>query len=207
MIKFYKIDVAPDKVFFTSDLHLGHKNISQDNVWDRVDTADNLRPWTVNEMDKYIIQHINDVVPYDGVLVHGGDWSFGGQDNIAKYRKQLAVDTIISATGNHDHWQKQNGWSHYGFHPVSGDIVYLNICGQLICLTHYALRTWMQQHKGVWNLYGHSHGSLKDDVQQKSLDIGFDTCLYGHQKYTLYSFDELNSIMQTKETQIIDHHK
>ncbi len=42
-------------------------------------------------------------------------------------------------------------------------------------MNHYAQRVWEHSHHGSWHVYGHSHGSLPDDIKSKSIDVGVDT--------------------------------
>ena len=44
--------------------------------------------------------------------------------------------------------------------------------GTKLVLCHYPLRSWRWQHKGGWNLHGHSHGRLKPLTRQR--DVGVD---------------------------------
>ena len=43
---------------------------------------------------------------------------------------------------------------------------------QGIVLCHYAMRVWNKSHHGNFMLYGHSHGSLADDPNSMSFDVG-----------------------------------
>ncbi|WP_237730162.1 hypothetical protein [Chryseobacterium gleum] len=49
---------------------------------------------------------------------------------------------------------------------------------QKIILFHYAMRTWNDSHRGVWQLYGHSHGTLPDDEKALSFDVGVDCHIF-----------------------------
>ncbi len=78
---------------------------------------------------------------------------------------------------------------------------------QAITMSHHAMRTWPEQGRGGWSLYGHSHGSLRDDPNTYSLDVGVDTELFGHERFTPYSFDELRGIFATHKRAVpVDHH-
>ncbi len=61
-------------------------------------------------------------------------------------------------------------------------------------LFHYAMRVWNASHHGSWHLYGHSHGTLPDDITSLSFDIGVDS-----QHYKPLSYDEVKAIMSQKE--------
>ena len=61
-MKEFKFD--PDKVFFTSDLHIGHKNIIEYSH----------RPFSnIEEMNETLIDNWNKTVPEDGIVFDLGD--------------------------------------------------------------------------------------------------------------------------------------
>jgi len=71
------------KVFVTSDTHYGHKNICRGvTAWRLPDGSipiDQTRDFdTIEQMNESIISGINSVVGEDDVLIHLGDFSFGG---------------------------------------------------------------------------------------------------------------------------------
>jgi calcineurin-like phosphoesterase family protein len=70
-----------------------------------------------------------------------------------------------------------------------------------ITLLHYALRVWNKSHYSSWHLYGHSHGSLPDDPNSMSFDVGIDC-----HNYTPISFEQVKAIMARKTYVPVDHH-
>lgn len=189
MIKPFNIDVSPKNIYWTSDLHYNHKNISNESSWSDTSLC---RPFSLVEMNEYIIDHIKSTVPKGGLLINCGDIAFGGEldfilNEISSHCKHLFV------RGNHDHKLDS-----------IVDIAYLNIGGQVIQVCHYPLESWYQQSHGSWMIHGHCHGSLQDRMDIKRLDGGFDTDLHGHKKYTLYSHEELCSIMSLKGSNSTD---
>lgn len=89
-------------IWFTADTHYEHVNITYgESNWDDKET--NCRKFdTTKEMSQHIVKQINKYVKKDDILIHLGDWSFGGINNIWNFRKQLDVDKIIMTVGNHD---------------------------------------------------------------------------------------------------------
>lgn len=63
------------------------------------------------------------------------------------------------------------------------------------------MRVWNKSHYGAWMLYGHSHGSLIDDPNSLSFDVGVDC-----HNYKPFSFEEVKEIMSHKIWKAIDHH-
>ena len=87
------------RAFFTSDSHFGHHNMcSGISRWKQ-----GFRNYkTLEEMNQALVDGINSVVREDDVLFHLGDWSFGGIENIWKFRKQIKCKNIYLLLGNHD---------------------------------------------------------------------------------------------------------
>ena len=163
-------------IFFTSDTHLGHKNIIRYCN----------RPFkTIDEMNEAIIKKWNDIVNPCDTVYHLGDFSFG--DPIC-YRERLK-GKIILIKGNHDFKLSKAKLS--CFESVH-DMLQISVEKTVITLCHYAMRVWSKSHFNAWHLYGHSHGMLKGDWG-KSYDVGVD-----NNSFSPISFDELKKIMETK---------
>lgn len=89
-------------IYFTSDTHYHHKNIVRGTSdWEEKSRCRDFN--TLEEHDKVIVDNINAVVKEDDILIHLGDWSFGGIENIWNFRKQLNCKNINLILGNHDH--------------------------------------------------------------------------------------------------------
>lgn len=94
---FFDIKVADaDKLFFTSDSHFGHFNI----------TKYCHRPFnSKSEMDNALIANWNAVVPEDGIVVHCGDFMLPhktGDKEYKKYWSKLNFKILVLCRGNHD---------------------------------------------------------------------------------------------------------
>jgi calcineurin-like phosphoesterase family protein len=98
-----KLDSKKSNIWFTSDTHYWHKNITLgESVWPNKEQ--NCRKFnTTQEMSRHIVKQINTYVAEDDILFHLGDWSFGGINNIWNFRKQLRCQNIHLIFGNHDH--------------------------------------------------------------------------------------------------------
>ena len=96
-----------DKLWFTADTHFGHKNIvSKESNWENKSGCRDFL--TKEEMSQNIVESINKYVKEDDILIHLGDWSFGGIENIWKYRKQIVCKNIYLTLGNHDNSIRKN---------------------------------------------------------------------------------------------------
>lgn len=203
-----------NNIWFTSDTHFGHKNIVRGtSTWGKLEPGSShqgVRDFdTVEEHNAALIKSINSVVKHDHILYHLGDWSFGGHENIKKFRDQLHCQTIHLIFGNHDqHIEPIDS----PYRPLFASTQYyleldMKIDSQRtgqygktkFCLSHYAHRVWNKSHKGAIHLYGHSHGTIPDFG--KSMDVGVDT----HNLYP-YHLDEILDIMKNVKPLIVDHH-
>lgn len=195
--------------WFLSDTHAFHKNICRGtSSW-----LEGFRDFdTPEQMTKVLADNINAVVQSSDVIWHVGDWSFGGYSRIKEFRDMINCNTINLIFGNHDEniIRDKNKELRKLFNacwPVwEGTIE-----GKYIVLHHYSMRVWNHSHDNSWHLYGHSHGSLPDDNQSLSIDIGMDTKWYGSKRsdraFMTTNFDkfhyfrEINGV-RTKEVMI-----
>lgn len=150
-------------------------------------------------MDDTLCDNWNAVVGPEDTVYHLGDFSFGLPD---KYLARLNGH-IFFVMGNHDREMRrvrqERKWNHkVTFLP---DLAEVEVEGQKIVLCHYAMRVWNKSHHGTWHLYGHSHGSLPDDPNARSLDVGVDV-----HDYRPIAFDEVAIYMAKKNWKPIDHH-
>lgn len=138
--------------FFTADQHYGHANIIQHCDRPFADVA---------EMNTELMRRHNEVVGPDDTVIHAGDFAYRSAVDPRAIIKQLNGEHIF-LRGNHDRWQKDDV-------PHIWDQV---IDGQRVVVCHYAMRTWPHSHRGSWQLFGHSHGTLEPMGLQ--WDIGVD---------------------------------
>lgn len=120
-----KIKLTLDQnIFFTSDTHYNHSNICKATTeWKNAD--DVVRDFnSLSHMNDTIVNNINSVVGENDVLVHLGDWSFGGVEQIWNFRKRILCKNIHLFLGNHDHHIENNvvlpncHWSPDGSHTI-----------------------------------------------------------------------------------------
>jgi calcineurin-like phosphoesterase family protein len=174
-------------VWFTADTHFGHANIIKYCK----------RPFTsVDEMDREIVRRWNEVVGSNDTVYRLGDFAF---NKPALDRAIHSLNgSIVFIKGNHDKvaWQNRSLFSDY-----ADSYLETTINGQKFTLCHYAMRVWNHSHRGAWHLYGHSHGSLPDDKNALSIDVGVD-CF----DFRPVHFDQVAAIMAKKNWRPIDHH-
>lgn len=182
------------KIFFTADTHFGHANILKYCN----------RPFAdINEHDEELIKRWNAKITKADTVYHLGDFSFCNPYNILR---RLNFQQLIFIEGNHD--KEFNNFYRSledikGIRPNIKKFKFLEakINGIDFTLCHYAMRVWNKSHHGAYHLYGHSHGSLADDPNSLSFDVGVDC-----HNYSPVSLEEVIAIMKKKTFKPIDHH-
>lgn len=190
---------------------------------------------SLDKMNQCLVEGINRYVAKDDVLFHLGDWSFGGIESIFEFRKQIHCKEIHLILGNHDHHiennkliPQQDEAINYAYDYLGKDLntIYmqdlfssvqnvLQIKVQLhkkqkaipLFLSHYSHRVWNNHHRGWMHAFGHSHGSLDDSPNGRSIDVGIDTAFKQFNEYRPYSFNEVKELCMLNDIQEIDHHK
>lgn len=198
--------ISAELCYFSADWHANHTSICRGvSRWDDKSGCRNFD--TVEEMNERIVQSVLDTVPEDAYLFNLGDIWFG-QPQSRKYFKELlyriAPRKHVFLHGNHTQWlRKETEWHNF-FHWI-GD--YLEIYAvsphrkKKICMFHFAQRVWHDEHRGSWHLYGHSHMSLEDKPNGKSLDVGWDRA------NKPLSFFEIEEILSKRNFEPKDHHR
>lgn len=133
------------KIFFTSDLHFGHKNIIR---------FDN-RPFTsVEEMDATLITNWNKKVSPKDTIYILGDISWHDDQKTFEIFSSLNGHKIL-IKGNHD---RIHGKVRHCFDEIT-DYKEININGNPIVLCHYPITFFNKHHYGAYMFYGHVHNS------------------------------------------------
>jgi calcineurin-like phosphoesterase family protein len=168
-----------DKLYFTSDLHLGHESIMQHCN----------RPFkTVEEMDKTIIDNWNSIISKDDIVFIIGDfcWRMGSQ-SIAWYIDRLLGNKIL-ILGNHDRGKFPSTLTTYdGFINIKivdpDGIDGVEKGYQRITLCHYPMLSWYQSHRGAWQLFGHWHNVVATPQVFKERAEEFEVKQYLKEEY------------------------
>lgn len=185
-------------VFFTSDLHLGHTNVIKYCN----------RPFKhADEMDEAIIDRWNaTVTDKDTVYVIGDVAFYKDQKQTENFLRRVKNAEIHLILGNHDKhmkgWVKEKFTSCQPYKEIYVPDPDAYNGEQFLILMHYAMRVWNKSHRGSWQLYGHSHGSLPDDPHSRSLDVGVDCW-----NFTPVSYDQIKARMKLKTPRSVDHHQ
>lgn len=132
-------------VFFTSDLHFGHKNIIR---------FDNRPFFSVEEMDKTLIENWNRKVSADDTVYVLGDISWYNDEKTTEIFAGLNGHKIL-IKGNHD---RVRGKVRKVFEEIT-DYKEISLNGNKIVLCHYPIIFFNRHHYGAYMFYGHVHNS------------------------------------------------
>ena len=150
--------------YYTSDLHFGHDNIMK---------YENRPGKDISEMNKILIDNINNTVSKDDVLYVLGDFAF----KKSHHKVGSIIDELISIKcrvvliiGNHDkEWLNSEKFKHWN-ESADGKIKqvevydYLEIydSGHYVILSHYPIEVWNHKQHGAIHLHGHTHDIGED---------------------------------------------
>lgn len=169
--------IEPELLFFSSDHHFGHENVIKHCN----------RPYdNVEEMDEDLISKWNEVVPKNGLVIHGGDLSMDLSYDVLKqkYLNRLNGRIIFQVIGNHDRklekWLYNNKTHNYPF----GDKVLVIVKDpdseygrKKIIVNHFPELSWYHIHNDSWHMYGHTHNTLTHP-NKHAVDITVDATAY-----------------------------
>lgn len=174
---------------------------------------------SIRKHDRTLIENWNRMVQPDDDVFHLGDFCFGYPADIHKILNQLNGN-IHLIYGNHDREIRNDTELQQRF-VWCKDYFELEIPDndakrgrQLVVLMHYAMRVWNKSHHFSFMLFGHSHSSLPDDPNAKSMDIGVDNIAKLlspdanrlAEDYRPVTYEEIKKWMSKKQWKPIDHH-
>jgi calcineurin-like phosphoesterase family protein len=208
-MKFDKI-LTSGKVFFVSDTHYSHKNICRGVTnWRTQDgevPVHSTRDFnTIELMNNALVDNINSVVGQDDTLIHLGDFSFGGFENIGNFLDRLVCKNIHLVLGNHDTHIKYNRDGIQDRFLSVQQYLEVKINDYYFVLSHYPLQSWNGLNKGVIHLHGHVHlNKMLKFGNGKKMDVGVDG-----NDLNPYLIDDIIKIMNKRDIasdMIKDHH-
>ncbi len=187
-------------VYFTADLHLGHKNI--------VKTCN--RPFSsVDEMDDILIENWNKKVKGNDTVYIVGDLIWKGVDP-KPYLDRLKGKKIL-VRGNHDSTWLDKLDNPLDYFVEITPLLDTSICSRPTTLCHYPMFEWKGSRKiGSAKLsylvHGHTHGNIRPEYLPlfslpNALNAGVDV-----NGFAPVTFDELlenNEIFKEKAIKIL----
>ena len=172
------------QLFFTSDTHYNHSNIcSATTKWE---SSSNLtREFnSLDYMNDTIVNNINNMVGEDDILIHLGDWSFGGFEKIQEFRDRILCKNIHLVLGNHDHHIERNKENVQSLFSSVQNYLRLEVRVPInkattekfifVCM-HYPIASHHDMNQGVIHLHGHVHLPPHLRIAEgKAMDVGVD---------------------------------
>ena len=148
-------------VFFTSDLHFGHRHV-----------LEACRPQfeTTDEMDRYLLENWNSTITDRDEVYILGDLCYKSKHQVEYYLSQMAgIKHLI--IGNHDYkWMKELEDKERYFVSIENMSV-ISIGKNLLTLCHYPLLEWNRSRYALdyetstsWLIHGHIHNSTTLDA-------------------------------------------
>ena len=185
-----KLNTSDQNIWFTSDMHLGHKNILKfcNRPFDNVE-----------EMNFKLIENWNSKVKENDIVFNLGDVAFGNPSFIKDCLSQLKGKHYL-IIGNHDLKNLNNKSVLDMFEDVSFQR-YLIIDGRCVYLNHYPFLCYGGVYRNpentVYQLYGHVHSGPncfgKDiDRLQYTFPFQYDVGVDNNNYYPI-SFEEVNN--------------
>ena len=155
-------------LFVASDLHFGHKNILK--------FCPDSRPFSsVEEMNESIIERHNSLVSPQDTTYMLGDIAFCSGSDAAKMINRMNGKKIL-VVGNHDKANLKQPSFRAAFEEIHD---YLSIRlpafdNLKVCMFHFPIYSWDEQHYGSIHLHGHLHGK-PTGLKGRIMDVGLDT--------------------------------
>lgn len=186
--------------FFTSDLHVKHKNIVKFTNRGKDTTQENHENW--------LRRVWNAQVSHGDLVYHLGDFSFNNDiDYLSNYINSLNGQKIF-IKGNHDNRDTFDTLVELGVIAAWYDYKEIQMKDQKYkaVLFHFPIGSWHKQSKGSIHLHGHSHGNYMNS-RGRMLDVGIDNAynLYGEHRF--FTEDEIVKSMEKQPIYIADHHR
>ena len=186
-----------DKIWFTADSHIGHRNIIKYCQ----------RPFSnVEEMNETLICNWNKVVGKNDYVFHLGDFSVGGAAEWTSILDNLN-GRIFLVLGNHDMNNVDQGFMRR-FEDVAMQML-ITIGKQRVYLNHYPFLCYGGAYRGTWQLFGHVHtsscmsgldGPRLQMLFPRQYDVGVD-----NNNYTPISFEEVEVKILAQIAQSLSH--
>ncbi len=124
----------------------------------------------LDAMHDDIINRTNEVVGCNDYLICGGDLSNGNCQQTEEIMKRINCRNCFLVWGNHD----DPDFS-YLFNDCF-ERLHVMVENQLIVVDHYPSRSWYNDHRGSWMLYGHVHGRF-DNEDRRGLNKREETII------------------------------
>ena len=154
-------------IYFTSDLHFGHKNV----------LVFNNRPFKdVDDMNQSLIRNYNEVVSNSDDVYILGDLSYHCDETLLKNCLSQLKGHKTLVLGNHDKLSVISKMNIFEDIVNYQEVYYQSI---FLVLSHYPFMTWNKSRYGAIHLHGHIHSDKsynKNNIIEgiRRFDVGVD---------------------------------
>jgi calcineurin-like phosphoesterase family protein len=172
------------QLFFTSDTHYSHSNICSATTNWSVNDGYARKFDSLEDMNQRLVDNINNIVGEDDILIHLGDWSFGGFDKIEEFRSQINCKNIHLVLGNHDDHISRNkenvqrlfsSVQHYLKLDIRRPVNKATVEKFSFVCMHFPIISWDNMNQKVMHLFGHVHLPPHLRVMEgRAMDVGVD---------------------------------
>lgn len=167
-------------IYYTSDLHLGHRNIL------KMEAKDFER---LEDRESLIISNWNSKVKQSDTVYILGDMFYGRHLNYKEVLSRLKGKKVL-VKGNHDQWIENNKELEKLFEEVC-DYKMIQDEGRKVILFHYPIAEWNHKHYNSYHLYGHVHERRSKTTEYMDLLKNcYNVCIQVHDYYPV-TLDEL----------------
>ena len=153
-------------IYYTSDLHIGHKNSIQ---FDNRPFAD------VDEMEREIISRWNKKVNDEDDVYIVGDIFYHYKNDKEEFRRKLNGKLHL-IVGNHDYEMLNTGAALDCFESVDNLKLIIDD-GRKVVVCHFPIVSWNMKHHGAYHIYGQVHSKIDEDTlfmmkQERAFNAG-----------------------------------
>ena len=155
-------------IYFTADLHFGHKNIL---------TLANRRFKSIEDHDNFVIENINNTVsPADHLYILGDLGFHKDFMGLLTQISKINCKNIHIIKGNHDNIANLVRLKRDKIIADVKEMKTVKKDRRSIFCCHYPMREWPGFYRGHYHAYGHVHATLKPF--ERSMDVGIDSIGY-----------------------------
>lgn len=178
--------------YFTSDPHLGHEKAI--NFPDR-------KEFTLDSWAEMFYDIVHSKVKKGDRLYILGDFAFGKEKDVARYRNRLKLKDVWLIRGNHCQ-SKKVLTNVFGDKWV--DVLECKVKGAPTWLSHYPHLAWPKSHYGSFHLYGHLHDQRTDYwtsifPEMRSLDVCPESYKRHFSEWGIFSEDQIYDILSVRK--------
>jgi calcineurin-like phosphoesterase family protein len=181
---------------FTSDPHFFHKKIVEYTERGKFTNVEDHTDWLLGIINKQ-------VTPEDTLYILG-DFAFTSDFVQIEELISKINCLVVLVKGNHD---SRKVWKRVQHHKLLACKDYDEIkmaTGQTACLFHFPIHAWHKQGYGSYHLHGHTHANYEG--VGKSLDVGIDNAYKLYGEHRLFTEQDIEAYMATREVVVTDGH-